>query len=85
MTRPAQKIYWSTSLPAEILIPAGLQSVRLEALLTIGCSLLPFCYIAEMGDFWRRGMGLGGLVLGALRKKIGRGSGPYSQHHYFMW
>lgn len=69
MTRPAQKIYWSTCLPAEILIPAGLQSMRLEALLTIGCSLLPFCYVAEMEDFWRRGMGLGGLVLGGTQKE----------------
>lgn len=38
MTRPAQKIYWSISLPAENLIRAGLLSVRLEALLGIGCS-----------------------------------------------
>lgn len=43
--------------------------MRLEALLGIGCSILPFCYIAEMGDFWRRGMGLRELVLGALRKE----------------
>lgn len=36
MTKPAQKMHWSTSLPAEILVPAGLLSMKLEALLGTG-------------------------------------------------
>lgn len=36
-----------------------------------------------MGDCWRRGAWLWGLVLGALGKGSGRGSGPCSQRHFF--